>query len=80
VFVLLLVAAVVMLALACACLIDHPAKAAELAVGAIASAPAIIVMWSFAAVLGLLVASVGVPQAAAVRGRASPEQLQRFLF
>ena len=79
VFILLLILLVVALGLACACATDHPSQAIERALSAIPAAPPIIVVWSFAATAFFMVAAThGRPRLAP--GRASPAQLQRFLF
>jgi hypothetical protein len=80
VFVLLAVVCLAMLALACACLSDNPAKAIERAAGAGAAIPAIVELWAMLTItLGVLalVLVVGPHRRGA---RASPVLLQRFLF
>lgn len=81
VFILLAVLCLALFGFACACLSDNPAQALERAVSSVGAMPAVIELWSYAAVamvLGALsfwtVAIVG------SRERASPAQLQRFLF
>ena len=79
----LLLAVVLLLGLlffsvACLCLSDHSAQAANRAVDTIAALPAFLVEWPdlAVAVVGIsLVLTVAEP-----RGRASPVFLQRFLF
>ena len=80
VFLLLLLLCVGVLALACACLTDHPLQVLEQAFNALSGLPA-VVMSSPLLVLSLL----GLTMALAVspllpRGRASPVVLQRFLL
>jgi hypothetical protein len=79
VFVLLLVLVVMLVGIACACATDHPMQAVERALAAIPAMPAVIELWAytFAAILLVSVASSQRRQAI---GRASPRQLQRFLF
>lgn len=67
-------------AFACACAVDHPGQAIERAVGSasVATAP-VIELWT------MIVFVVGTPLVALLRrrvafGRASPVDLQRFLF
>lgn len=80
VFLLLFLLCVGVLALACACLTDHPVQVLEQAFSALAGLPA-VVMSSQPLVLALL----GLVTLLAVspllpRGRASPVVLQRFLL
>ena len=80
VFLLMLLFAAIGIGFACVCISDHPSQAAERAVSAVASAPAIVIMWAFfVAILGprILCPTHG-PMAAT--GRASPEELQRFRY
>ena len=78
-FILLVVLLVMLVGFACACLSDHPMQAADRAIASIASAPAIIELWTYTFAALLLVALVGTRQSRAV-GPASPADLQRFLF
>jgi len=79
VFIVLLILFVLMLGFVCLCISDHPSQAAERAIGAIAHAPALIEVWTLFALSMLLFVSVAAAPVAA-RGRASPAELQRFLF
>ncbi len=79
VFILLFVLLLMIVAVACACATDHPMKAAERAVSAISEAPALLVLWTYAFVTTLL-AGFLVAQRQRPFGRASPQELQRFLF
>jgi hypothetical protein len=78
-FVILLILCLLLLGVACLCASDHHAQAIERAVTALAGLPALIEVWSLLAValVGLgLVRSAKRP----AFGRASPAELQRFLF
>lgn len=79
-FVLLAVICLLMLGFACACLSDHPGKATERSIAAPSFAVPVIEVWSPLAVVlgGLGVLLVLAPTVA--QGRASPAELQRFLF
>jgi hypothetical protein len=77
VFVLLLVIALLVLGVACACISDHPAKADRAFAGISAAAP-VIEVWSFAITLMLLSIALVRPYRVAVRS--SPAALQRFLL
>ena len=79
VFIVLLILFVLMLGFACVCISDHPSQAAERALGAIAHAPAVIEISALLPLSMLLFVTVAAAPVAA-RGRASPAQLQRFLF
>jgi hypothetical protein len=79
VFILLLVLLVMLVGIACACLTDHPMQTVERALSAIPSAPAVIVVWTYTFAASLL-ASFVVPRRRRALGRASPQELQRFLF
>lgn len=79
VFVLLALVCLGMLGFACACLSDQPAVALERAVQAPALAPGLVEVWT-EMLFGALTAWLLVFGPVAARGRASPEQLQRFLF
>jgi hypothetical protein len=79
VFVFLLLIAVMVIGVACACLTDHPMQAVEKAFSAIAAAPALIVVWSaFGA--ALVTAAVSLRRPRTGQSRASPQVLQRFRF
>ena len=79
VFILLLILLVMVVGVACACATDHPMQTVERALSAIPAAPAVVVVWSYTFVAMLVVAFV-VPQRRRALGRASPQELQRFLF
>lgn len=79
VFILLLVLLVMLVGIACACATDHPMKAVDRAVSATSAMPALIEIWTYTVAAVLLVV-VTVPQARRPLGRASPPELQRFLF
>lgn len=80
-FILLAALCLLLIGLACACLTDHPAKAADRAVAFGGELQGVIEVWSAAAVMALLggffVVALLSPRAT---GRASPALLQRFLF
>jgi hypothetical protein len=78
-FILLFVLLLMLVGIACACLTDHPMQAADRAISSIAAVPAIIELWTYAFAALLLVAYV-VPVRCRGLGRASPADLQRFLF
>jgi hypothetical protein len=77
-FILLLVLVLLMLGIACACISDHPGQTADRALGAMAGAPAVIEVWSFAITLMLVSFVLVRPRGAS--SRSSPATLQRFLF
>ena len=79
VFLLLAVLCLVLIGFACACFSDHPAQAIDRAVSAPAATPAVIEVWSVV-VLSLLAAPLVLCFRVGGFGRASPAQLQRFLF
>jgi hypothetical protein len=79
VFVLLVILVLMAVGIACACATDHPMQAIERALSAIPAAPAVIEIWAYTFSAILLVALV-VPERRRALGRASPEELQRFLF
>jgi hypothetical protein len=79
VYLLLVVLLLMMVAVACACATDHPMQAAERAISSIGAVPALIVLWTYT-FAALLVAATFVPQRLRALGRASPAELQRFLF
>ena len=79
VFVLLLICLVVVLGVACACATDHPAQTIERALSAISAAPPVVELWSLVTVAFIAISLVYArPQLQPER--ASPAQLQRFLF
>lgn len=78
VFVLLLILCLALLGVACFCASGHHAQSPD-RLGAALAAPAILEIWSLVVVLIIgtaIAASANVPG----RGRASPAELQRFLF
>ena len=79
VFILLLILLVMVVGIACACATDHPMQTVERALSAIPAAPAVLIVWTYTFVAMLVVAFV-VPQRRRALGRASPQELQRFLF
>lgn len=78
-FILLAVLCLLLIGFACACVSDQPAQAIERAVSAPAAIPGLIEVWSLV-VLSLLAAPLVHAHRAGGFGRASPAQLQRFLF
>jgi hypothetical protein len=79
VFILLLVLLVMLVGIACACATDHPMKTVDRALSATSAMPAVIEVWTYTFAAILLVAFV-IPQTWCALGRASPQELQRFLF
>lgn len=79
VFILLAILLLMLLGFACACLTDHPMQVAERTISAISAMPAIVELWAYGFAALLAVVSV-VPERRRVIGRASPADLQRFLF
>ena len=79
VYLLLFILLLMMVAVACACATDHPMQSAERAISSIGAVPAVIVLWTYM-VAALLVVAAFVPQRRRGLGRASPAELQRFLF
>jgi hypothetical protein len=79
VFILLAVLCLLLIGFACACLSDHPGQAVERAMSAPAATPALIEVWSLV-VLSLFAAPLVLTRRVGGFGRASPAQLQRFLF
>ncbi len=79
VFILLLILLVMVVGIACACATDHPMQTVERALSAIPAAPAVLIVWTYTLVAMLVVAFV-MPQRGRTFGRASPQELQRFLF
>ena len=78
-FILLLVLLMMMIGVACACATDHPMKTVDQELSAASSIGAVIEVWTYSFAAILLVAFV-LPQRHRALGRASPQQLQRFLF
>jgi len=79
VFILLAILCLLVIGFACACFSDHPAQAIDRAVSAPAATPAVIDVWSFV-ILSLFAAPLVLTRRVGGFGRASPAQLQRFLF
>jgi hypothetical protein len=79
VFVLLLVLLVMLIGIACACATDHPMKSVDRTLSVTSAMPAVIEVWTYTFAAILLAAFV-VPQRRRALGRASPQELQRFLF
>jgi hypothetical protein len=80
VFILLAVLCLVLIGVACACFSDHPWQAAERAISASAAMPGLVIeIWSLV-VVSLLAAPHVATRRVGGFGRASPAQLQRFLF
>ncbi len=79
VFILLAILCLLVIGFACACFSDHPAQAIDRAVSAPAATPAVIEVWSFV-ILSLFAAPLVLTRRVGGFGRASPAQLQRFLF
>lgn len=79
VYVLLVLIAVMLVGVACACLTDHPMQAIEKALSAIPMAAALMAAWPVLAV-GLFGAALTARLSRAARDRASPAVLQRFLL
>jgi hypothetical protein len=80
-FLLLLVVCLLLLGFACACFSDHPMQALERALGAIPALPALVEVWSLAALVALGSAVFLSEVRARARARApSPALLQRFLL
>jgi hypothetical protein len=79
VFVLLVLIAVMLVGVACACITDHPMQAIEQALSAIVVATALIAAWPVFAV-GLFGVALTIRLSRAARDRASPALLQRFLL
>ena len=79
VFIMLLVLLVMLVAIACACATEHPMKAVDRALSSASAIPAVIEVWTYTFAALLFVAFL-VPQKRRALGRASPQELQRFLF
>jgi predicted acyltransferase len=79
VFILLLVLLLMMIGIACVCATDHPMKAVDRTLSAASAMPAVIEVWTYT-LAAILVVLLVVPQRRRALGRASPQELQRFLF
>jgi len=79
VFILLAIVCLLLIGFACVCFSDHPAQAIERAVSVPAATPAVIEVWSLV-VLSLFAAPLVLTRRGGGFGRASPAELQRFLF
>jgi hypothetical protein len=79
VFILLLVLLVMLVGIACACATEHPMKAVDRTLSAASALPAVIEVWTYT-FAALLFVPFLVPQKRRALGRASPQELQRFLF
>lgn len=79
VFILLLVLLLMLVGIACACLSDHPMQTVDRTISSIAAMPAVLELWTYALAALLLTAFV-VLQPRRVGRRATPADLQRFLF
>lgn len=78
VFILLLVLLVMLIGIACACATDHPMKSVDRTLSSTSAMPAVIEVWTYTFAAILLAAFV-VPHRRRALGRASPQELQRFL-
>jgi hypothetical protein len=79
VFILLFVLLLMLIGIACACATEHPMKAVDRTVSATSAMPALIEVWTYTFAAILLIVFF-VPQRRRALGRASPQELQRFLF
>jgi len=79
VFILLFVLLLMLIGIACACATDHPMQTVERALSVVPAVPALIEIWTYTFAAILLVAFV-VAQRRPALGRASPQELQRFLL
>jgi hypothetical protein len=79
VFILLFIMLVMVVGIACACATDRPMQTIDRALSTIPATPALLVVWTYTFAALLLAASV-VARGPQGLGRASPQQLQRFLF
>jgi hypothetical protein len=79
VFILLLVLLLMMIGIACACATEHPMKSVDRTLSATSAMPALIEVWTYTFAAILLAAFV-LPQRRRAQDRASPQELQRFLF
>ncbi len=79
VFVILLILCLLVIGFACVCASDHHAQAIDRAISAIDGLPAIIEVWSLI-VAAMLAVGVTYSARRPAFGRASPAELQRFLF
>jgi hypothetical protein len=78
-FILLFVMLVMLIAVACACATEHPMKAVDRMLSAASAIPAVIEVWTYTFAALLFVPFLVPPKRRAL-GRASPQELQRFLF
>lgn len=78
-FILLIVLLLMLVGIACACATEHPMKAVDRTISATSAMPALIEVWTYTLAAILLVVVI-VPQKRRALGRASPQQLQRFLL
>jgi hypothetical protein len=79
VFILLAIACLVLLGLACACATDHPRQNIDRALGAIPAAPPLVEVWTFA--FGALLVLFGVDlRRRRAENETSRALLQSFLF
>ena len=79
VFILLAAPCLLLIGFACACFSDHPGQAIDRALSAPSAMPAVIEVWSLV-IVSLLAAPLVVTRRVGGFGRASPAELQRFLF
>ena len=82
VVILLFVLAPMTIGVACACATDHPMQSVERVIASASPAPAVVAIWTytFAAFATLLIVRLVGPQRHRPLERASPADLQRFLF
>jgi hypothetical protein len=78
-FILLAILCIALFGFACACLSDHPMQALERALAAIPAVPALVEVWSLAAVLVAGTAGILLAVGRAANCR-SPVTLQRLLL
>jgi hypothetical protein len=78
-FVFLVVLLVMLVGIACVCATDHPMQTIERALSSIPAAAAVLEIWTYAVAAIMLAAFVAPARRLAVE-RASPQELQRFLF
>ena len=76
---ILLILCLLLLGLACACGSNHHSQAVDRAITAVDGLPALIEVWSLI-VAAMLAVGVIYSARRTTFGRASPAQLQRFLF
>ena len=79
VFIFLFVLLVMLVGVACACATDHPMQAIERALASIPASPTVVELWAYTFAAILLVGFVA-PNTGRESGRASPQELQRFLL